>query len=532
MERLYRAFTGLAGSAGQLLREKKRLVLNTLFRGELKRLCRLTKRVAAGTIRGRDLMGSRLRQALAEVLIAFPVYRTYVDGGAIREADPRYIGQALAEARSTSPGLDAEIDFIAALFDAGGGDVDEQARAWRGLFQQLSSPLTAKGFEDTFLYVYNRLLSLNEVGGFPLRFGISPQDFHRFCAERNGRWPYSLNATATHDTKRGEDARARLNVLSELPGPWTRQIRHWSRLNRRRKSPVCGNPAPDRNDEYLFYQALIGAYPFEGNTPEFRERMKVYAVKVLREAKRHTSWIEPDCDYEGACLRFLEAILAPSEDNRFLAELIRFQRRITRYGMINSLSQVLIKMTAPGTPDFYQGTELWDFSLVDPDNRRPVDFAHRRGMLAAIQAAFENDRHSLIGDMLSAMEDGRIKMYLIWRALSARRRFAEVFGGGEYHPLSPVGRRRNSVVAFARRKGPQWALTVVPRLLHAWLKDGELPFGPESWADTQLTPVVGMPSIWRDAITGEELVFESKYPVGRILQRFPVALLIGEDAPE
>ncbi|HEX7505103.1 MAG TPA: hypothetical protein VF336_07530, partial [Syntrophales bacterium] len=239
-----------------------------------------------------------------------------------------------------------------------------------------------------------------------------------------------------------------------------------------------------------------------------------------------------DCDYEGACLRFLEAILAPSEDNRFLAELIRFQRRITRYGMINSLSQVLIKMTAPGTPDFYQGTELWDFSLVDPDNRRPVDFAHRRGMLAAIQAAFENDRHSLIGDMLSAMEDGRIKMFLIWRALSARRRFAEVFGGGEYHPLSPVGRRRNSVVAFARRKGPQWALTVVPRLLHAWLKDGELPFGPESWADTQLTPIVGMPSIWRDAITGEELVFESKYPVGRILQRFPVALLIGEDAPE
>ncbi|HEX7504382.1 MAG TPA: malto-oligosyltrehalose synthase, partial [Syntrophales bacterium] len=333
MERLYRAFTGLAGSAGQLLREKKRLVLNTLFRGELKRLCRLTKRIAAGTIRGRDLMGSRLRQALAEVLIAFPVYRTYVDGGAIREADPRYIGQALAEARSTSPGLDAEIDFIAALFDAGGGDGDEQARAWRGLYQQLSSPLTAKGFEDTFLYVYNRLLSLNEVGGFPLRFGISPQDFHRFCAERNGRWPYSLNATATHDTKRGEDARARLNVLSELPGPWTKHIRRFSRLNRKWKFPVREKPAPDRDDEYFIYQALIGAYPFEGNTPEFRERMKVYAVKVLREAKRQTSWIDPDSDYEGACLRFLEAILAPGEDNRFLPGFQRFQRRIARYGM-------------------------------------------------------------------------------------------------------------------------------------------------------------------------------------------------------
>ena len=531
-ERLYRAFTGLAGSAAQLQREKKRLVLNTLFRGELARLCRLTERIAAGTIRGRDLMGSRLRHALAEVLIAFPVYRTYVAGDVIRDADPLYIGQALAEARSTRPGLDAEIDFIATLFDAGGAEAGEVARAWRGLFQQLSSPLTAKGFEDTFLYVYNRLLSLNEVGGSPLRFGAAPLDFHRFCAERRERWPHSLNATATHDTKRGEDARARINVLSEISGPWTKQIRHWSRLNRRRKSAVCGKPAPDRNDEYLFYQALIGAFPSEGNMPEFLDRMKVYAVKALREARRHTSWIEPDGNYEGTCLRFLEAIIAPGEDNRFLAAFIRFQRRIARFGMLNSLSQVLIKMTAPGAPDFYQGTELWDFSLVDPDNRRSVDFAHRRGLLEAIQAGFENNRESFITDMLASMQDGRVKMFLIWRALSARRQFAELFSGGEYHPLWPLGRRKKNVIAFARRKGPHWAVTVVPRLLHSWVKDGELPLGQESWADTRLTPVNGMPSIWRDAITGEERVFEGKYPVGRILQRFPVALLIGSDAGE
>ena len=535
MERLYRAFTGLAGSAGLMLREGKRLVLSALFRGELARLCRLTEQIAAGTIRGRDLAGSRLSQALAEVLIAFPVYRTYVDGGVIRDADPRYIGQALAGARSARPGLDAEIDFIAALFDAGrtdtaGGVGAEAGRAWRGLFQQLSSPLTAKGFEDTFLYVYNRLLSLNEVGGFPGRFGISPQDFHRFCTDRNGRWPSSLNATATHDTKRGEDARARLNVLSEIPGPWTKQIRHWSRLNRRRKSPLRGIPAPDRNDEYLLYQSLIGAFPFEGSTPEFRDRMKAYAVKALREARRHTSWLEPHGDYEGACLRFLEAILAPGEDNRFPADFSRFQRRIARFGTLNSLSQLLIKMTAPGVPDFYQGTELWDFSLVDPDNRRPVDFGQRRGMLAAIQAAFENDRESLLGDMMASMEDGRIKMFLIWRALSARRRFAGLFSGGEYQPLSPRGRRRNSVVAFARRKGPHWAVTVVPRLLFPWVRDGELPLGMDSWADTRLTPVNGMPTIWRDALTGEERDFMGKYPVGSILRRFPAALLIGGDA--
>ena len=535
MERLYRSFTGLAGSAAQLLREKKRLVLNTLFRGELERLLRLTERIAAGTIEGRDLMGSRLSQALAEVLIAFPVYRTYVDGGVIRDADPLYIDSALAEARSARPGLDAEIDFIAALFEsitdeaAGAADL---AHAWRGLFQQLSSPLAAKGVEDTFLYVYNRLLSLNEVGGFPRRFGIDVQDFHRFCAERRERWPDSLNATATHDTKRGEDARARLNVLSEMPGPWTKQIRHWSRLNRRRKSPVCGKPAPDRNDEYLFYQTIIGAFPFEGNTPEFLDRMKIYAVKALREAKRHTSWMEPNDDYEGACLRFLAAILAPGEDNRFLAEFMRFQQRIVRFGMFNSLSQVLVKMTAPGVPDFYQGTELWDFSLVDPDNRRPVDYAHRSRMLEAIQARFENDRESFIADMLASMQDGRIKMFLIWRALSARRQFAELFSGGEYHSLWPLGRRKKNVIAFARRKGPHWAVTVVPRIQLSRAQDGELPPGQESWADTRLAPVNGMPSIWRNAITGEEIVFESKYPVGRILQRFPVALLIGSHAGE
>jgi (1->4)-alpha-D-glucan 1-alpha-D-glucosylmutase len=535
MERLYRAFTGLAGSAGLLLREGKRLVLNTLFRGELARLCRLTERIAAGTIRGCDLADSRLSQALAEVLIAFPVYRTYVDGGVIRNADSRYIGRALAGARSSKPSLDAEIDFIAALFDAGRADAAgvvgaEAGRAWRGLFQQLSSPLTAKGFEDTFLYVYNRLLSLNDVGGFPRRFGITPQDFHRFCTDRNGRWPNSLNATATHDTKRGEDARARLNVLSEIPGPWTKQIRHWGRINRRRKSPVRGEPAPDRNDEYLFYQALIGAFPFEGNTPEFRDRMKAYAVKALREAKRRTSWIEPDGDYEEVCLRFLEAILAPGEDNRFTADFSRFQRRIARFGMLNSLSQLLIKMTAPGVPDFYQGTELWDFSLVDPDNRRPVDFGQRRGMLSAIQAAFENDWESLLGDMMASMEDGRIKLFLIWRALSARRRFAGLFSGGEYQPLSLRGLRRNSVVAFARRKGPHWAVTVAPRLLFPWVRDGELPLGMDAWADTRLTPVKGMPSVWRDALTGEERDFMGKYPVGAILRRFPEALLIGGDA--
>jgi (1->4)-alpha-D-glucan 1-alpha-D-glucosylmutase len=534
IDRLYRRFTGWTGTYGELLAEKKELVLERLFEADLKRLTRLTERVAHGTRRGRDLTAGRLRESLVRILEAFPVYRTYVALSVIRDADVRYIRGALEQARRRMPGHREEIDFIGALLlnerhghpDA---PLSNNAMEWRMRFQQITAPLTAKGFEDTLLYVFNRLMSLNEVGGSPDRFGYSPEEFHDFLRERNRRWPHGLNATATHDTKRGEDHRARISVLSEIPGSWTRQIRHWSRLNRRKKSINGGDPAPDRNLEYLIYQTLVGALPPEGVTPSFRERMKNYVVKAAREARVHTSWTDPDEGYEAACLRFLESILNPGEGTRFIDALERFHARVAWYGMLNALSQALVKIASPGVPDFYQGTELWDFSLVDPDNRRPVDFDLRRRVLAEIRERFDEDPASLVDELLRTMGDGRVKMFLIWRALAARRDCAGLFRDGELVPLAARGRYRKHVIAFARCSGTAWALAVAPRLLARLVKKGDLPLGAAVWEDTATGRLEGMPAVWKDALTGEEKRFEGNFPLGELLARFPAALLLGNE---
>jgi (1->4)-alpha-D-glucan 1-alpha-D-glucosylmutase len=496
LDRLYREFTGVNVPCRELLRKTRFLVLDGMFPGDLDRLNRLAQRVARGSRRGRDFTAGRLRKAIREVLAAFPVYRTYRGAGEIREDDALYIEQALREARRAVPGHTGEIDFVGLLLEPGAEGPSERSPAdsrgsWRMRFQQFCAPLAAKGFEDTLLYVYNRLLSLNEVGGSPERFGLPAEDFYRFCEDRRRHWPHGLNATATHDTKRGEDHRARINVLSEIPGPWTKKLRHWGRMNRVKKTIVRGVPAPDRNDEYLFYQALIGACPLGHSTPEFLERMKVYAVKALREAKRHTSWTDPDEGYEAASLRFLDALLAP------------------------------------GVPDFYRGTELWDFSLVDPDNRRPVDFEQRRRTLAIIRERFEADPPLLVSELLRTMEDGRVKMFLIWRGLSARRDHAALFRDGEILPLSVTGRYRKHTIAFARRNGTAWAVAVAPRLLATMLKKGGLPLGQAVWEDTVIGGPQGMPRLWKDAFTGDEKRFDGKFPLGEVLSRFPAALLLG-----
>jgi (1->4)-alpha-D-glucan 1-alpha-D-glucosylmutase len=534
LDRLYREFTGVNVPCRELLRKSRLMVLDRMFPGDLDRLSRLAQRAARGSRRGRDFTAGRLRNAIREVLAAFPVYRTYRGTGEIREDDALYIKQTLREACRAAPGYTEEIDFVGLLLDPGAEGHSESSSAdprgnWRMRFQQFCAPLAAKGFEDTLLYVYNRLLSLNEVGGCPDRFGLPAADFHRFCEDRRRHWPHGLNATATHDTKRGEDARARLDVLSEIPGPWTKQLRHWGRINRMKKTMVHGKPAPDRNDEYLFYQALIGACPLGNSTPEFRERMKVYAVKALREAKRHTSWTDPDEGYEAACLWFLDAILTPGTENRFLDGFLRFHEGIVRLGMLNALSQTLIKIAAPGVPDFYQGTELWDLSLVDPDNRRPVDFDERQRNLAAIRKRFDADPDRLISELLRTLEGGRVKMFLIWRGLSARRDHAGLFRDGEVLPLVAAGRYRENTIAFARRSGTAWAVIVAPRLLASMLKKGDLPLGPAVWEDTSIGRLEGMPRVWNDALTGDEKHFDGDFPLGEVLWRFPAALLLGDE---
>ncbi len=396
-------------------------------------------------------------------------------------------------------------------------------------FQQLSGPVMAKGVEDTTLYGYNRLLSLNEVGGRPGHFGCSLEEFHNFNTKKRNQWPDSLNATSTHDTKRGEDVRARIDVLSEMPDEWLKKLRTWIKINRGKKKRVHGLAVPDRNDEYFLYQTLIGAFPFSDDEyPDFVQRIKAYIVKAVREAKVHTAWLKPDTEYENAYVSFAERILAPSVDNPFLKEFLPFCRRISHYGILNSLSQTLIKITSPGVPDFYQGTELWDLNLVDPDNRRPVEFARRRAMLAGIREAEDAGIERLIQDLLSTIADGKIKLFLIYRALKARNARREIFRKGDYLPLQAGGRLGHQVIPFARKYGQQWAVVIVPRFLSHLVQEGDFPLGRQVWQDTGVVMPDGAPAHWQNVITGEVLSAGRTLLVGEALRRFPVALLLGE----
>ena len=352
-------------------------------------------------------------------------------------------------------------------------------------FQQYTSPVMAKGLEDTVLYIYNRLISLNEVGSQPENFGCSVSDFHRFNKKRLKSAPLSLNATSTHDTKRDEDVRARISVLSEIPHEWETTIRRWSKLNRTKKRRIARTYLPDSNDEYFLYQTLLGALPFDRSEyPQFVDRIKNYVIKAVREAKVHTAWVEPDIAYEEAYTSFIESILEQEENNTFLKEFLAFAARIARFGMFNSLSQTLLKITTPGVPDFYQGTELWDLNLVDPDNRRPVDFRKRIHILNELRGKASLNLKNLLNDLLSNPNDGRIKLFLIWRAMRARTAMSTLFEMGEYVPIHGAGSLARHVVAFARVNTPKWSITVTPRLCTRLVPDGSPPLGPAVWKDT------------------------------------------------
>jgi len=528
----YRNFTGMKEDCAELVYAKKKLIIERYLFGDVNNLAHLLKNIASRHRYGSDITMDSLKQALIEVLALFPVYRSYIDAAAIRDEDRRYIETAIDQARERNPGHINELDFIGRILL---GQLEEflpeESRAqWLHFsmrFQQVSGPLMAKGFEDTFLYVYNRLLSLNEVGGHPEHFGLPLDRFHAFNRDRRKFWPQTMNATASHDTKRGEDVRARLNVLSEIPQEWGQQVRSWSRLNRGRKITLKRRKVPDKNDEYFLYQTLIGALPFaKEEHSEFVDRLKKYLIKAVREAKVHTAWLKPDDGYEEAFLQFAEKLLSPGRGNAFLPEFLPFQRRVAHFGMLNSLAQTLLKITAPGIPDFYQGTEFWDLSLVDPDNRRPVDYAARQTTLQQIIQREETDLAALIRDLLADMPGGRVKLFLIHRSLTARNRHPDLFEAGDYLPLPVSGPAAEHVIAFARRSAERTAVTVVPRLLAGWLDEGALPLGPEVWADTKLGIPPSPGSGWQDAITGDSHPDQKVIDLGRLLKTFPVALLV------
>ncbi len=534
---IYTDFTGRNAPYEELVCEKKRLILGKHMAGDVDNLAHLMKAISSKDRHGGDITIYGLKRALVEVMAQFPVYRTYIGQGVSRETDYAYIKTAIEKAKGSSPGLLNELRFIERflLLDFGDYLSEEDKDQWIHFvmrFQQFTGPLMAKGFEDTTLYVYNRLLSLNEVGGNPDKFGISIEEFHRFIEKRTNIWPHSLNATSTHDTKRGEDVRARLNVLSEMPKEWERNIKTWSKINRKKKRKIYGRTVPDRNDEYFLYQTLVGAFPFhEGEELHpFRERMKEYIIKAVREAKVHTAWLKPDAEYENAFITFLEEILGPPEENPFLKEFLPFQRKVVHYGIFNSLSQALIKITSPGVPDFFQGTELWDLNLVDPDNRRPVDFQKRWTFLGEIRDKEDNgDILNLVTDLFRTREDGRIKLFLIYRALKARNEHPELFQKGAFIPLKAAGKFNENIIGFARSRGGKWAVTIVPRFLTTVIREGEYPLGKEVWDDTHIPLPDKIVHKWRNVITGQFLNSNNKFIIGEVLKHFPVALLMKEE---
>jgi (1->4)-alpha-D-glucan 1-alpha-D-glucosylmutase len=544
----YSRFVGSTPSMAEHVYAAKRLIMLTSMASEISELGYHLDRISETDRFSRDFTLASLVRALREVIACFPVYRTYVGDETVELSarDRGYIELAVTEAKRRNPTINVSVfDFVRdTLLLRHWARLPERGRDERlhfaMRFQQTTGPVTAKGVEDTAFYLYNRLVSLNEVGGDPARFGESVPAFHDRNGRRRQRWPDSLSATSTHDTKRGEDVRARINVLSEIPAEWQARARRWRTLGRRWRRDVDGRAAPDRNDEYLLYQSLVGAWPagdWQSALPELTARLRVYMEKATKEAKANTSWINPNPRYDEAVHGFVTAILGP--DGPFLQDFRPFQERVARYGMINSLAQVALKIGSPGIPDFYQGTELWDLSLVDPDNRRPVDFAVRRQRLASLGRRIdEGDLPALCDELLESWPDGGVKLYLTHRALTLRRERLALFRDGDYRPLAADGERADHVVAFARRAEGDGVIVVAPRLAAKLTGfDGRLPLGASVWGDTWLALGGAMPGgRYRDRFTGLTMETQPRpdgpaLSVGALLGRFPVALLEYEVTP-
>ncbi len=533
-DKIYYKFTDFRGTRSALVHEKKRLIIGKHMAGDVDNLARIFAKISGRHRYGSDFTLYGLKRALVEILSWFPIYRTYINPQISRRGDNNYIQEAADKAKKELPDFTRELDFIkkALLMDFG-ENINEQERTNWYLFimrfQQITGSLMAKGFEDTVLYIYNRLLSLNEVGGEPDKFGISDIEFHYFNKKKVEQWPHSMNATSTHDTKRSEDVRARINVLSEIPIEWERNVQQWSRINRRKKQKSNGLAVPDKNDEYFLYQTLVGTFPFtKENYGEYIQRIRDYIIKSVREAKVHTGWLKPDLEYEEAFIKFVDSVLEDSEENDFLKEFKNVCRRTAVFGIYNSLAQILVKITAPGVPDFYQGTELWDFSLVDPDNRRPVDFEKRRHLLQEIKTKEEQNILSLLQELLDNKEDGRIKLFLIYRLLKVRYREAEVFQNGSYIPLETGGKHKHQVISFARNYQKKWTIAIATRFLTEMVSEDEYPLGTDVWGDTWVQTPAEIP-IWENAITSQKVEGKRELKIGTILQHFPEGFLTGEE---
>lgn len=541
IEAAYARFTGDPAPFAETCYARNKQVMWKMFAGEVHAFGHHLGRLAAQDWQARDVPLSELVEALVEVTACLPVYRTYVRGFEISEGDRRYLERTLDLARRRTsevrigPPAFAFLRRVLLLDPAPcAAELRTEYLRFVMRWQQFTGPVMAKGLEDTASYVHNSLISMNEVGGDPLRETppLDLEGFHRFNQERLQRWPHSMNATSTHDTKRSEDVRARLNVLSELSAEWEKRLLAWRRWNQDKKSEVGGICVPTPSEEALIYQTLLGAWPLDPHGEHgFLHRVRGFLIKAMREAKTYTGWIRHDERHENAVIGFFDGIVEESPANRFRPDFLRLQKKIAWYGALNALSQVLLKIASPGVPDFYQGTELWSLSLVDPDNRRPVDFRQRAEMLETLRREHTEDPQRLLDDLLSHWKDGRIKLFLTDTALDFRRAHAPVFLDGDYLPVNAVGRGQASVCAFARRKDGFWSLCVAPRWTTRLAPPGKPPLGKAVWGDTALPLPAAAPEKWRNVLTGETLRASSAAEGGRVLalhfllRRFPVALL-------
>lgn len=530
-DRVYGRFTGDKIRFPELVYEMKHQMMREAFPSEVNVLTNVLNRISERDRYSRDFTINNLRTALREVIACFSVYRTYTtcDETGVAERDQKSIQLAVAQAKRRNRALDATVfDFIETVLLLHATDNPRERLDQRCHFamklQQLSGPVMAKGLEDTAFYRFNRLTSLNEVGGDPSRFGVSVEEFHRQNRARGRAWPEAMLTSSTHDTKRSEDVRARISVLSEAPTDWRAALNRWSRLNRKLKAKIEGALAPHRVDEYVIYQTLIGTWPLDGfggtDRAGYTERIQAYIVKVAREANRLTNWVNPNEPYEAALNAFVAGLLETRRSHHFLADFQTFVDGVVVSGLVNGLAQQALKLTSPGVPDIYQGTEFWDDSLVDPDNRRPVDFAERERALSSIE------------DVPAELKDNAAKLAVTASLLAARRDHPQVFAEGDYVAIQADGPAAAHVIAYMRRTPDASILVVAPRLTHRLAKErGHDVLDPALWSGTTITLPVGSDGRWRDVLPGSDVDIDAdddSLVVGldRLFGRMPIAVLL------
>ena len=521
----------------ELLYQKKKLVMSTLLAVEMRTLGRELTELASDDRYARELRAAELTEALVETTACLPIYRTYVQSLEEPENTQAILGFAIRGARERRPMLAAEcFDFVADVLLLKApphirADQRENRFAFVGRWQQFTGSIMAKGLEDTALYVYFPLASLNEVGGVPRGLDESVQAFHAYISERREKWRYSMNATTTHDTKRSEDARARIAVLSEIPKEWDLGLQRWSNMNRQYATTIGGDYVPDHNEEYLFYQTLIATWPLDRREwPDLVKRVQDYLLKAVREAKVHTRWSQPNEPHERALRDFIACVLDCERNSQFCSDFQEFQKRTALYGMLNGLAQVLLKTACPGVTDIYQGSELWDFRLVDPDNRASVDFARRVSLFGSLQLSPDSDSDRRAQELLASWCDSRVKLYVLSRALASRRENAALFLDGDYRPLDPSGKHHERIVAFARTHDRDWAIAIVPRCVASI---GAPVIGPERasfWQQSFLNVPDDAPKSWVNILAGRDpraiSVKDSRLCLRDVFEDFPIALLV------